>query len=410
MATLFSFVTNPKKVAGIEIKLISDQLLKVAICILEIRKGLVYVLEKKAEEVNITDLAGMFPKDMPIAIALNGKGILHKKVVMEGAQTASTDELLKMAIPTISIKDFYLQKYLFDGGAFISVARRDAVDHLLSDLKRNKLWVASLSFGPFEFNYIIDFLGKQYQNSTIDFASYSLGISSGAINDYKVAQDSGKAQIFNIGDEPLEDQYLLPYAVALNSLVIEGNNPSLEIEEVAFMKDEWKQSRIFRFASAGVLSIFFLGLLVNFFLFTSLSEENAALTSLAGAATQQIDKVDELKKEADEKGQFLANAGWLGTTKNSFYADRIAESVPAGISLTEVNIVPVDVAKSKLEKRVVLKSNTILIKGVCKDPLVLNTWINDLGLLNWVAQVKEQNYTYDHEKHQGLFDFQLIIK
>jgi Tfp pilus assembly protein PilN len=409
MNRLLSLISKPGKVTGVEITYLSNQQVKAFLCQLEVKNGLVHVLNKQEIETSTDSLLGLMPVNEPLALVLNGKGILHKKLTATGMQEANTIELLQQAVPNADSKDFWIQKYIFKDGAFVSLVRKEQVKNLLDGLLPRGSWPVSLSLGVFEFSYLIDFLESEYQTGELVFETHNVTIKNREITDYKSVQSIERKQ-YKIGDDMLEECYLLSFSAALNTLVIKGNNPQLEIPAIAEVCDEWREKKLFTHTGIAVLGVFLIAMLLNFFLYTSLMSENALLSSRAGTAKQHLSKVSELQKEATEKNTYLTTAGWLGVTSNSFYADKLAATVPGAIHLTELNIFPHDITRSKLEKRIVLSTNIVLVKGTCNDPELLNKWINELGALNWVELVKNQNYKYDYNNSIGYFDFQLVVK
>ena len=64
-----------------------------------------------------------------------------------------------------------------------------------------------------------------------------------------------------------------------------------------------------------------------------------------------LKELEILEKNTKEKNKFLQQTGWLSVSKQSYFTDRIASTIPANISLTKLSVFPLDDKNSKKEKK-----------------------------------------------------------
>ena len=110
-----------------------------------------------------------------------------------------------------------------------------------------------------------------------------------------------------------------------------------------------------------------------------------------------------MKKEVGEKEKFFQNEGWMQSSQTSFYADRIAATVPESVLLSSLSVNPVDDKNSREKRKKLFHEGLIVLTGTCKRPIDLNGWIKRLKDFHWAKKVDVENYTYDSGDRMGKF-------
>lgn len=401
----------PNRVAGLEVTLQQDGSYIFHFVVLQYAKEVVSIL-KKGTASKIDELIQQLTSDVPLVLVLNGKGIVHKHVLKEAvAKYGSSAEMIASAFPTLKVLDFYVQQYLSENGSFFSLTRQDTADKLLNLLIKKGYQVLATSLGPFIFTSVWPFLKQKDEVST----SFTLGEHFITLGEYGVIHRTSSVSVqpsegILIGEDRLPEEMVLAYASALNELTNTAPFLNLTIGSVSKSREEFKHRAIFKMASLTALAFFFIVLLSNFLLFSSLSEEQSFLERQLQGQSNKLEEMKRLESEVKEKGSFLIKAGWLTTPKISFYADRLGASVPAGIQLTTISVNPYDEQKSKAEGKEIFELNTIAVKGICKNPLLLNGWIKKMNKFGWIQQIDNQNYSFEESKQEGTFDFKIRLK
>lgn len=407
LGKLKSRIISPTEVVGVEVILLPDNQFNVTLCVLTQRKGIIHIEKKVAEIGKVEDLKEHLAVNLPVALVINGRSILHKRIEPQHYAVQAVDKL-KASIPNLNPGDFYLQDFVFPGGSFLSLLRRELLDKLLDEFDALGCKIVSLTVGPFVFKHLVTFIGIASEQE-VHLGNHQLTIKEGEIVQYKPFNEKGWDNLYKIGEETLEDKWLFAYAAALNELVLYKPGPSMAVERIVESKNEWEQAKLFRVGGWGVLLVFLSVLLFNFFLFSHLNQQNIALMSQIDSGDKSSGQIEKLNNEVKDHEHFLKNAGWLKPVQNSFYADRLISTVPKDITLMELAINPRDDRKSKAEKKPIFIPGIITVKGRCKDPQSLNEWLKEIHQLDWVLGTKEQNYTYDNTKRFGYFDFQIVF-
>src|SRR3546814_20230528 len=81
---------------------------------------------------------GHIGRDVPVAISINGKGIIHRMLPEDGVD----ENGLKTVLPNAKAEDFYVQQTEWEGAKWLSVARRDEVEKNVEQVE--KLGVAGV--------------------------------------------------------------------------------------------------------------------------------------------------------------------------------------------------------------------------------------------------------------------------
>lgn len=398
-------VLGVKRIAGVEAILNSDGKIMFNMVVLSIKKGIITIEKKIFGVEGLDDFVTQIPEGIAISLVLNGRGILHKKFnnLHEGEYTKVIQEIL----PNANVEDFYLQQFINDSGNFVSIARKNVIDNLLSQLKERKQNIINLALGPFTVNFIIPLLEIK---EAISLPNFILQFNKNEIKEIKTNNLPVTEKELFLGKEKLEINLLIAYSSALQMLLPSVESVCADIDSVVQEKEEFVQKNIFKVAGWGVLIAFLMLLMVNFFLFSYFSSESQQLLSKESISRSMITKMESLQKDVKEKESFLSNAGWLQSSKASFYSDRIAASVPTSIRLTELRVNPINEKQSRQEKKNVFETNTLRIAGICNKPTELNPWINKIKEIEGVKIAEIENYTFDNKEREGHFKIVIQIK
>lgn len=400
---------KPTRAAGLELSLLPNNEWRMTLCVLAVDKGRVMVVDQIKGLTSVGELRQHLPDGMPVALVVDGKSILHKRIALEENGSVHPVERLKSMIPNLSLPEFCLQSYFFHGGAYLSLIRQETLDQLLAPLRKAGIWVVQATTGPFGVSTLLRVLEAR---EALVFNGYHLTLQDWQIQSYRTTapSDSESSPVFMIGEEKLAGEWLLAYAAALGLLTGQPDVPALSFEGVTANRHEWEQRRIFRVGSWAALLSLLMVLLVNFLLFSRFSHQNAQLLAQTDGSDTSTEKMARLRTELSERQQFFRAAGWLTPTRSSFYADQLASTIPREITLTELALEPLHERQSKIEKKMLFMHGTIRVQGWCSGPQILNDWLKAVHELTWVGQIKDQNYRYEPAKGAGFFNFQIVLK
>jgi Tfp pilus assembly protein PilN len=154
---------------------------------------------------------------------------------------------------------------------------------------------------------------------------------------------------------------------------------------------------------AVVLGVFFILLLINFILFSHLTASNAHLAEQVSQTTQSNIDIQSIGEQIKQKESLLREMGWEGNISKSVLIDQLASLLPEEVSLTEIDVDPVDQANSRIQKTMVFFNRRISVTGTSEKIIPVNEWIARLKTRSWVKNIQIDNYTYNNELNNGQF-------
>jgi len=398
-----------RSVAGIECILSSDGIQEISYTVLKKEKNKLVTDSSGSKIKDIESLKSCFPVSHPVFLAVNGRGIIHRKLsYSEGENDTS---LLNKVLPAANPADFYLQKMYADAGSLIvSVIRKNAADALLNDLKKQGFSVIGCSLGPFSFQSLMPLLDNAATSRDVVVSGSKLFLGANEIAGFEPAGEDPDVSVKLVGGEELKPGLVVPFANAVQYFISSGREVMAKIPSVAEASEEFRQKRIFNFIAGAAIAFFLVALLVNFLLFSSFSQTYEDFSTRVSANQNMIQQYEKLKTEVEQKQVFLEKTGLLEASRTSFYADRIAQELPNTIQLTRMDIFPLEKKSNTEEENMAFLPKNILISGVCKQSIQLNLWMGVLKKMEWVNDVSIVNFSQDKSENTGSFSIELRLK
>jgi len=396
---MIRFLPNSLKgfdqMVGVELKIVADGYLIQAV-LLEQKKGNVNLVKQQTELKVLSELKSFVGDELPISLSISGKGILHKKI--EKTTELDTSKLFSQAIPNAKASDFYLQIC----GTTLSVIRKSVIDELVKEFKELGLPVISVSLGGLAIQSILPLIELEGA-STLHVNEHQFQIRGGEINkyDYGLASTLGESEKLRIGELDVALGIVPAYASAFQQFLLEQvqiSNLAIESE-----KEEFVHKKVFTKLGWGVLGLFMIVLLANFAAFSFLSSSTDKLLVASSLHQSQLELLDKLQKEVGEKDRFFQNEGWMHASKASFYADRIAATVPTSVLLKTLAVNPINEKETRDLRKQMFDDGLIVIAGSCKRPIDLNGWIKRLKDFAWAKKVNVETYQFDSGEKAGNF-------
>jgi hypothetical protein len=399
-------LTRINKAAGIEITLLPDNRYRLLLVVLAIdKKSVIIERKERIEDGNIEILKTILDKDIPVSIVLNGRGILHKKISEAGSDT---NNLLQSVLPNAKPQDFYIQKIIAEKSCLISIVRKEVADPILDTIQKSELYCTGFSLGGVVVSSLRSLITEFNNKLVLDWADHHLEIdAAGDIVDYKFSGNSiSEMKCFQIDTEKIEGDYLASYAAAFN--ILTNQEPFTPfVERVKHNKEEFLNKQLFKKLSWSVLAFFLAGLMLNFVLFANFSSKNNELVQKESKYSSMISEMETLSKEVKEKESFLSEAGWLQPSSMTYYADRIAATIPTSVKLINLSINPLDERKSKEAKKELFATGVIIIKGDCTRPTELNEWLDKIKSIDKINKARLVNYSFDNKENKGSFSIEI---
>ena len=399
-----------RKATGVEIIILEDDKLIINVDTAITKKNNISKESESTGLERLDQLAEKLDPGTPLSLVLNGKGILLKKVPAQSANGT-----LQSILPNANPDDFYSEKFQGKNSNIISIVRKETVNKIISELKKSGYKVDSVSQGFTSINNILPFI-KTVQGRQLE--SDSLMIELG--NDNEVTDFRNKEKINNNKFQPNEyliaNQYvkpanLLSFSAAVGLLAgdIKSGSP-INSHVLSEERKEYRYYKLFRAAGWSFLIALFVILLINFLFYTHFFNKNKSLETSRLFTSGQAQKFSVLEKEVRQKEKFIEQSGWTAPSRTSFYADRIAGLTPTDILLTSMQIYPARNNSFTEAGSNFFKKDTIMVAGVCENPVELNQFMNNLKVLPDFKDVTIKNYQYRNENESGSFLMEIITK
>ncbi len=394
-----------RKVTGLEIVLAADGAVRMNVCALEKKKESIVTVFSKAGIEALGELREVVSKKTPVSLVINGKGILHKKLLLSEQDTDKT--ILQKVLTGANPTDFYLQKVqVFDNQYYVSAVRKDLLDAWLKTLKEEGFWVIDCAMGPFAVNAIVPLilLGDAPADFNLNVGTFQITFGNqGTIEEVQGVSWTASDKTIRVGEEPILADTLLCFAAAFGTLIQNEIRPHASIPYVKQEREEFTEKRKFQRRLYAFAAVLILVLSINFFLSSVYSKEKSALLLQLESGKDALLKLDKLKQKVDEKQLFLEKNDLLQTSRKSWYADQLAADLPEAIQLTRMNINPLQKKKGSEEDKISFDIDHLIVEGFCKKSTELNEWMKIIKNKKWIREVSLLNYSQDKTKEAAEF-------
>lgn len=392
---------NLNKVLGVELKIIEPQMFSCRWCLLSKQKNAITIEQQKVVEGNLVTILEALPKADPIALTLNGKGIIHKNSTP--AAEVTFDQLFQQTFPSIAQQNFYVQYFSEPNCAALSIIRKEMVDDLLSKMKNSGLKVFTLSLGGLVTAPIWSQLNS-YDASEIKFDGHVFSLNEAkTLMAYKYDNSAQSKFPLKIAEEPIAEENVIAYASAFQLMMHQQLN--LIQADVTYINSSFadfisinqlkKKAMIFLFA-------LFAALMISFSLFSYYNDRNAQLLQTVGAQSINEDQMDRMKKSIAENEALLKQLNWNEGYNYGFLLNEIGASMPRQIQLLSINVNEFKTEIEKTERR-----PHIQISGTTDNLTAVNNWIFVLKEKPWIKTVKLLRY--QEEEESSLYQFNLDL-
>jgi len=393
-----------KKIVGIEMLIKPDQHYVYNVIILEKKKDKIEILARHTALESLDAVHSIEAiSSLPIALVLNGKSVLSKKV---NATNLADQKLISSVIPNANPEDFSYQIHTGQTATWVSIIRKELLETIINTFSTKGLSIIDVSLGVLGAQHILPLITPQ---SSIQTTAYILNIKEQEVTGFSSKKDNDTTQKYNIGDDELDDQLILAFSKAFSKLI---NIPETlhHVELIQQEEEKYIYSHLFqKLKWGGLVGIFGL-LLINFMIFNYLNNKNQQTGVQLSMHQSQLNQLNNLKSRYQEKQAFFKQTSVLKPSKTSWYADQIASSMQEGIQLQQLEIAPsINKKKRRIDQQYLFNHQKLLIKGKSKRSNFLNNWINDLQNLDWIKTVNVLPYS-EEKNGRGAFELEVVLK
>ena len=338
----------------------------------------------------------------PVALVITGKRVLYKQLM---GKLEDSVALTQSVLPNATPNDFYEQHTIGQDPTLAAVIRRQHLDDLLEEMSLEGLLVQEVFLGP----HVLAQAGLLVGNHDHwEHLRYDLGFKDGRVSHFKTLKEPQATPNFKVGDTTLDPENVLAFTAGLAVLspFIDFSTPESEL--LGVQQGEIIQRSRFRSIGWTVLVVFFVALLANYLLHEKYTEELGGLQAKEQLHRTQINRIEELQSELDNKQSLLQASGVLSGGSMAYYSDQIAATVPDEIQLTNLDVSPPSEAIKK-DHRIAYQTRRIVVHGETDRSSTVNAWANTLNGLDWVASVNLVNYERDDRRSVAIFELILEL-
>lgn len=357
------------------------------------------------ESADINEIINLIPREAPIGLVINGKGILYKSLTIPNE--VNDKYILKQIMPDTNTDEFYLQKYITETNennskAIISLARKENIDTIVETFS-NIGFVVGLSIGPFILNNIIPLLPP---TNHITYKNLIIKILDNNISEYD-HQEEKQSYTIKLNEQDTNTSFLPSIALGL-TFFTDKVFRFAELYTIPHQYEEYtfKQKGI-KIIKYSLLSIFTL-LLISYLLFDTFYSKADALRTEMAQKEQICSELETLRNSYNSKSRFLKESGLLKQTKISFHLDKIAETIPSTIVIDEIDVNPLqkNIGQTKTMK---FEKDVIIINGSSKDSYIFNQWVKKLKAITSFIDVTIRQYEYKEKENKAYFSIKINI-
>ncbi|SRX52226.1 hypothetical protein AEQU1_00089 [Aequorivita sp. CIP111184] len=348
---------------------------------------------------SITDVDKNFSNKQHCFLAINSDKVLIKSVPAQESDTKTVSS----AFPGLSLTDFYYEILKTPKSSSIAICRKDYVQDILNELEKQKINVLGFHLGITS----LQSLAPLFKKEKVNLPRFLIGVEEKNIKNI-VPNENYSETIYELEDIKVASEYLVSLAM-LFSYTGANSNSSNNFGEENKNLFRLHQEKVFfkkgMFLGVGLLLV---SLLVNTFFFNSYFKKEQQLNEELVFMESQQNGMEVKLVAVNKKEQLVDHILNSGTSKSSFYLNKIVVLKPSSIGFSDIKYQPLN-KSIRPDKEIEYSQNSIVISGESKDKADFSKWIIDLGKLKWVEKVSVVHYG-NVDKNHSAFSITIGIK
>ncbi|MFT4092624.1 MAG: hypothetical protein QM640_03205 [Niabella sp.] len=349
-------------------------------------------------------LKDKLPANVPVAVTLNGKGIL-----MRTNDRGTSENLISTLFPGANPQDFvYTTHRTGEGAEKVYIARKTYIEDIIKQMSQAGIRLVSLTLGSNPVEIVLPFMNKW--NTGIITPTLRLEITERKV--HTVIPENAAGSVYKeveIGETRYRTSQVLGLGGALALLLKPADRVHSDIRTtgISYLQKEYVYYKLFRFTGWAMLITTLALLLVNFFVFNNYYSKNKELAQSNELINSQLAGNDAAGAQLDSAYSFFTRSGWDKTTRHGFYIDRIAALVPPSVSLTSLQAAPLQESIGVSEY--IFDHGKIWISGASVDPTELETFSRAIRNISGVQSVSIKSYLYKAEQQAAVFTIEVKV-
>ncbi|MFL0114041.1 hypothetical protein V2594_14545, partial [Tenacibaculum maritimum] len=278
---------------------------------------------------------------------------------------------------------------------FVALVRKEQVDFMLDVLLEENFLIVDVYIGVL----VLSLLSEKYiQKNKVIMDGVELSFN----------EENCLQNIFvNEEKEKVNEEGLVLSSV-LNTFYPSGNIVNICKNNLLEVNREELENKIkFTFLSkVGFFSLLLIATIV-YSIGQYFVVKNKQIETQMHSDVNKRKKLISLKKEERRKEEMLKLSGFYQSNLLSFYIDALVKILPQGITLSKIDIFPLE-KKTQKNKKIQMKDGVILIKGFFLEVSEFNSWI--FKMKKEINIEKVSILEYEKEKEGTSFELQILLK
>ena len=342
-----------------------------------IKKGKELIIKDKNTFSDFNRLLSFFKKEQHVFLIFNNHQVLSKEIAFIGD---SSESIVKKAFPNIVLKDFYYEVYSTDTTSFVCICRKQYIDTLINNYKKNQVSIIGFSLGNLVIQNLLSFIdGREIQTS-----NSKLKIEDNQLKRIEKTIDN-PVSTYIINDLEVTNRELLPLGGVLTYYLQKNNQLGLN-KKTKELRDNYFQKKMLSIGLKTGLIFLFLVLLVNFLFFNYYHTQNNELRTEVQLNESYKSQLIKLQTQIDQKEKVIASLNSVSQSKVSLYLDELGVLIPNSVTLIDIKYQPLT-TRIKKDKQITIFKNQLQVKGIVKNNEDFTTFINSLEKKEWVDKV-----------------------
>ncbi len=364
---------------------------------LQMNKNKIDLVTRFNQSLNFTQF--QIPQKTPVFLLISGKGVLNKHLSAQSIDDVVITSMLSGGQEEL----FYSQQTVFEDEIYGSISRKDLINEICNNFENEKINLIGCSLGGVSALPTL----IHYKISLTSYGRHRFFLSENNI-EYNLLNDPLPENFIDVEGMKISSLYLIPYLVGVQYFV--DITPYINDSRLLLKWGEKKQKHLFKKILIALSSVIIILLLINSFMFLSFWDKNIKLTDKNQQNNHLLSYKRALVTEVKQKKENLKKAGWLSSSRFSYYADKVTEHVPKTIRLKNLGIFPEDIVKSRENRVQVFQQNRIKLSGSSEKITTIGIWINSLKKEPWLKTIEVDKYKFNKKSKKGEFTLNIVIK
>lgn len=314
-------------------------------------------------------------------LIVNTSHVLIKEVMYSG----NDQKALSLAFPGLSLSEFYYEVLPVKSKCSVAVCRKDYVDALLKEFSNHKINVIGFQLGVSTLPRLIPFL----KEDTLHLSRHCIAVEDNTIAGISEAKETSN-KTYKVDAIEVTSSHLLSVSALFNYISEVGSFSNFSSEN-RNAKALYGQKNFFRRGVTLAVGFLLISLLGNALLFNSYYKKQQGLQQEVTLLKSQKEAFTKKLEAIESKEQIIDNILNSGSSKSSYFINRIASGKPGSVRFSEIQFQPLK-RSIRPDKKIEPAHDEIIVRGESLDNSDFSNWIESLESQPWAHHITVAEY------------------